>query len=228
MHFRADMGYGTSTENSSYICSELRELYQSNTQPDCSTSDEDTSWYLNDTRTNTTSHELTATLRIEDYPNITNINNQDPKVVLGQIHGWKINQALVKLLWEGENKPVRMILNSDFERNNQDCSGCEPFSVELGTYAASEEWRYTIRADEDGVYLATHDSDGTNTVSHTILWGQDYTDKDGDRVSLTSDWTSTDIAFYFKAGIYPQFKPDSDYVGEVFDVSFSSLRAEHN
>jgi len=91
MDFRADMGYGTSTENSSYICSELRELYQSNTQPDCSTSDEDTSWYLNDTRTNTTSHELTATLRIEDYPNITNINNQDPKVVLGQIHGWKIN-----------------------------------------------------------------------------------------------------------------------------------------
>lgn len=179
---------------------------------------------MNDTRTNKTNHQLTATLRVEDYPNI---NNQDPKVVLGQIHGWKINQALVKLLWEGESKPVRVILNSDFERNNQDCDHCDPFSVELGTYSASEEWRYTIRANQNGVYLATHDLDGTNTVSHLIPWGQDYTDKDGDTVSLTSDWTSTDIAFYFKAGIYPQFKPDSDYAGEVFDVSFSSLRAEH-
>ncbi|MEZ8513892.1 polysaccharide lyase family 7 protein [Vibrio cyclitrophicus] len=225
IHFRADMGYGTTTQNSSYIRSELRELYQSNAQPDCSTSDEDTSWYLNDIRTSATTHELTATLRVENYPNL---NNQDPKVVLGQIHGWKINQALVKLLWEGEDKPVRVILNSDFERNNQDCSDCEPFSVELGTYSASEEWRYTIRTNQDGVYLATHDSDGTNTVSHLIPWGEDYQDKDGDTVSLTSEWTSTDIAFYFKAGIYPQFKPDSDYTGEVFDVSFSSLRVEHN
>ncbi|MCW1888954.1 hypothetical protein OK016_00920 [Vibrio chagasii] len=63
--FRAGMGYGTSTQNSGYIRSEPEEPYQSSDQPDCSTSDEDTSWYLDDTRTNTTSHELTATLRIE-------------------------------------------------------------------------------------------------------------------------------------------------------------------
>ncbi|MCW1888953.1 hypothetical protein OK016_00915 [Vibrio chagasii] len=57
--------------------------------------------------------------------------------------------------------------------------------------------------------------------------GQDYTDKDGDTVLLTSDWTSTDIAFISKRAFTPQFKPDSGYAGEVFDVSFSSLRAAH-
>lgn len=225
MHFRADMGYGTTTTNSSYIRSEFRELYVSSNSPDCSTSDEDTSWYLADNRTNSSEHVLTAQLKIEEYPEIS---NQAPKVVLGQIHGWKINQALVKLLWEGEDKPVRVILNSDFERNNADCNHCEPFSVTLGTYAANEEWRYTIRANEDGVYLATHDANGTNTVSHNILWGEDYTDKDGDTVSLTSDWSSSDVAFYFKGGIYPQFKPDSSYQGKRFDVSFVSLIAEHH
>ena len=115
MHFRADMGYGSSTANSSYIRSELRELYVSTSNPDCSTSDEDTSWYLDDKRTGATIHTLNATLKIEDYPNIS-----QPKVVLGQIHGWKINQALVKLLWEGNSKPVRVILNDDYEINNQD------------------------------------------------------------------------------------------------------------
>ena len=224
MHFRTDMGYGTTTANSNYIRSEFRELYVSNNSPDCSTSDTDTSWYLVDNRTNTTEHELTAQLKIEEYPNIT---GQDPKVVLGQIHGWKINQALVKLLWEGGNKPIRVILNSDFERNNADCDHCEPFSVTLGTYSANEEWRYTIRANEEGVYLATHDADGSNTKSHHILWGEDYTDKDGDIVSLTSDWAASDVAFYFKGGIYPQFKPSSNYQGELFDVSFISLMTKH-
>ncbi|PMM79676.1 lyase [Vibrio breoganii] len=220
MHFRADMGYGSSTANSNYIRSELRELFISNNNPDCSTSDEDTSWYLDDSRTGDSTHTLNATLKVEQHPNIS-----QPKVVLGQIHGWKINQALVKLLWEGDSRPVRVILNDDYEINNQDCGHCEPFSVELGTYAAGEEWSYTIRADEDGIYLATYDTDGKNRVAHSIPWGQNYTDNDGDTVVLSSDWASPDIAFYFKAGIYPQFKPE--YPGQIFDVSFSSLNIDH-
>ncbi|TKF86445.1 polysaccharide lyase family 7 protein [Vibrio breoganii] len=220
MHFRADMGEGSSTANSNYIRSELRELYKSSTNPDCSTSDEDTSWYLADSRTRSAIHTLNATLKVEQHPNIS-----QPKVVLGQIHGWKINQALVKLLWEGDSRPVRVILNDDYEINNQDCGHCEPFSVELGTYAAGEEWSYTIRADEDGIYLATYDTDGSNRVAHSIPWGQNYTDNDGDTVVLSSDWASPDIAFYFKAGIYPQFKPE--YPGQIFDVSFSSLNIDH-
>jgi hypothetical protein len=49
----------------------------------------------------------------------------------------------------------------------------------------------------------------------------------GDTVTLSSDWASDDIAFYFKAGIYPQFKPDDKYSGEIFDVSFSEILTEH-
>lgn len=226
MHFRADMGYGTSTANSNYIRSELRELYVSTDNPDCSTSDEDTSWYLNDLRTNAKNHTLEAQLQINEYPNLDS-SEQRPKVVLGQIHGWKIKQALVKLLWEGDDRPVRVILNDSFERNNQDCASCEPFSVTLGQYAVNEEWRYIIRATQDGLFLATTDTDGSNLVSHQIDWGANYTDMNGDTVTLSSDWASDDIAFYFKAGIYPQFKPDDKYQGEIFDVSFSELSTEH-
>ncbi|MDF5570636.1 polysaccharide lyase family 7 protein, partial [Vibrio parahaemolyticus] len=152
MHFRADMGYGTSTANSSYIRSELRELYISTNSPDCSTSDEETSWYIEDSRTGATSHTLNATLRINEYPKI---DGQLPKVVVGQIHGWKISQALVKLLWEGDNKPVRVILNDNYKLdNNKDCTDCNAFSVKLGTYAVNEDWQYTIRADKEGLFLA--------------------------------------------------------------------------
>ncbi|EGX6961688.1 MULTISPECIES: polysaccharide lyase family 7 protein [unclassified Vibrio] len=226
MHFRADMGYGTSTANSSYIRSELRELYISTNSPDCSTSDEETSWYIEDSRTGATSHTLNATLRINEYPKI---DGQLPKVVVGQIHGWKISQALVKLLWEGDNKPVRVILNDNYKLdNNKDCTDCNAFSVKLGTYAVNEDWQYTIRADKEGLFLATYDADGSNMVSHTLKWGEAYSDTANNKsYTLTERWASPDIAFYFKAGIYPQFKPDNAYRGEIFDVSFSALSTLH-
>jgi hypothetical protein len=97
----------------------------------------------------------------------------------------------------------------------------------LGQYAADEEWRYIIRATQDGLFLATTDADGSNLVSHQIDWGANYTDMNGDTVTLSSDWASDDITFYFKAGIYPQFKPDDKYQGEIFDVSFSEVSTEH-
>ncbi|GAD89594.1 putative alginate lyase [Vibrio halioticoli NBRC 102217] len=220
MHFRADMGYGSTTENSSYIRSELRELYMSDEDTTCSSSNEDSSWYLDDDRTGASTHTLKALLRVEEHPDLS-----QPKVILGQIHGWKISQALVKLLWEGDNRPVRVILNDDYETNNSSCGHCEPFSVDLGTYKTGEEWGYTIRANQEGIYLATYDADGGNLKSHTIPWGEEYVDNDGDKVVLSADWASPDIAFYFKAGIYPQFSPN--YSGEIFDVSFSYLDIDH-
>ncbi|UYI50080.1 polysaccharide lyase family 7 protein [Vibrio natriegens] len=227
MHFRADMGYGTSTANSSYIRSELRELYISNETSDCSTSDEDTSWYLNDTRTHATSHTLRAKLKINDYPNI-DFSLQRPKVILGQIHGWKISQALVKLQWEGDDKPVRAIINDDYALNNQSCTSCNSFSLNLGTYSVHEDWQYTIRADQDGLFLATYDHDGNNMASHSLQWGEAYSNTTNGRTyTLSQSWASPDIAFYFKAGIYPQFKPSSAYQGKRFDVSFSALSTEH-
>ncbi|CAM3142123.1 Alginate lyase [Vibrio rarus] len=220
MHFRADMGYGSTTENSNYIRSEFRELYISSDSSNCSSSNEDTSWYLDDIRTKVSTHELNATLKIEQHPDM-----DQPKVVLGQIHGWKISQALVKLLWEGDDRPVRVILNNDYELDNESCGSCYNFSVELGTYATGEEWSYTIRADEDGIYLATFDANGKNAVDHFLPWGENYKDKNGKTVKLSEDWTDPEIAFYFKAGIYPQFKPE--YSSEIFDVSFRSLNIDH-
>ncbi|MFA0513874.1 polysaccharide lyase family 7 protein [Vibrio breoganii] len=226
IHFSAEMNYGTSTANSSRIRSELRELYISNENPDCSTSDEDTSWYLYDNRTNEaiSTHTLNASLKIESFPRI---EDQDPKVVLGQIHGWKINQALIKLQWEGENKPVRALINDKYATNNQSCNDCNTYSVELGTYAAGEEWGYTIRANEDELYVATFDADGSNRKEHLITWGASYKDRNDTSFVLSNTWTSDEIAFYFKAGIYPQFETDEDYSGQIFDVSFSSLNIDH-
>ncbi len=212
MHFRADMGYGTTTTNSSYIRSELRELF--NRGSSCSTSSDATSWKINDTATGTTTHRLTSTLRIEKYPNIS---GQDPKVIVGQVHGYKIDQALVKLLWEGNSKPVRVILNRDFEQNNSSCSsGCN-FSVDMGTYAAGKDWTYTIEVNGEGVLLKTQYADGSNAKSHTLKWGD----------KLVEAWADSKYAYYFKAGIYPQFKPNSSYVGKTFDVSFSEVNITH-
>ncbi len=236
-HFRADMGGGVTTPNTNYIRSELRELFNldySDSNP-CSTSSDDTSWKINDTATGTTSHTLTSILRIDQHPDTTVID-QNPKVVVGQVHGWEIKQALVKVLWEGDTKPVRVIMNQDFFHDNIKCSddldsktGCYswPFSVEMGTYPSGEEWRYDIRLDESGVYLMTQSADGSNKVEHNLGWGQNYPDKNGDQITLSSGWNSNDVAYYFKAGIYPQFKPVSKYAGEVFDVSFSKINLFH-
>ncbi|CAH0528731.1 polysaccharide lyase family 7 protein [Vibrio hippocampi] len=232
MHFRTDMGYGTSTSNSSYIRSELRELFNAQALDTCSTSNDDrmTSWFIDDSATNTQTHKLTSVLRIEEYPSIS---GQDPKVVVGQVHGWEISQALVKVLWEGENKPVRVIMNQGFFTDNEKCDDDNPvnncdewsFSIELGTYAADVDWQYVIQVDEDGIYLATEDESGA--VEKQINWGVAFQDKDGDSVTMSEDWAGNDIAYYFKAGIYPQFKPDSDNAGERFDVSFSTVNIEH-
>ncbi len=234
MHFRTDMGYGTSTANSSYIRSELRELFNAENLGTCSTKNTDqmTSWFIDDTATGTNVHKLTSSLRIDEYPVIS---GQDPKVVVGQVHGWEISQALVKVLWEGENKPVRVSMNQDFFHDNQKCdsssptNNCDtwPFSIELGEYAANVEWQYVIQVDEHGIYLATWDaaSGESSKVEKQLLWGVPFDDRNGDSVTLSTKWI--DEAYYFKAGIYPQFKPDDNYQGERFDVSFSQVLLEH-
>ncbi|USD63106.1 polysaccharide lyase family 7 protein [Vibrio sp. SCSIO 43140] len=231
VHFATDMGYGTSTSNSSYIRSEFRELFNAQALDTCSTSSDATSWKINDSATGTDVHTLTSTLRIDDYPQIS---GQDPKVVVGQVHGWEISQALVKLLWEGESKPTRVILNQDFFTDNKKCSdnedGCDdwPFSVEMGTYAANEEWQYQITVDDNGITLMTQKENGEGKVERFLGWGAAYSDtKDGDTITMSTDWAEPEIAYYFKAGLYPQFKPDSDNAGQRFEASFSQIEIEH-
>lgn len=233
MHFRADMGYGTTTENSNYIRSELRELFNAQALNTCSTSRDNTSWKIHDKATGTTKHTLISTLNVEGYPDI---QGQDPKVIVGQVHGWKIKQALVKVQWEGDNKPVRVILNQDFYKDNQSCSSgtpdypqCQywPFSVNMGTYASGEDWQYTISIDEGGIRLITQSEDGSNRVSHYLEWGKLYFDTNNGTVEMSKNWADDDVAYYFKAGIYPQFRPDKAYKGNVFDVSFKDVMISH-
>ncbi|GAL12231.1 alginate lyase precursor [Vibrio astriarenae] len=146
-HFRADLGGGESTPNTSYIRSEMRELFNVDYDMDnpCSTSTDRTSWKILDEATGTRTHTLSSILTVEEHPD-SRIGDL-PKVIVGQVHGWEIKQALVKMQWEGIDRPVRAILNQDFFRDNVECTddlaektGCDqwPFSVELGTYDKGE------------------------------------------------------------------------------------------
>lgn len=236
-HFRADMGRGVTTENSNYIRSELRELFNvdAESRNPCSTSTANTSWFINDEATGTSTHTLASTLRIDSYPDRA-VTNEMPKVVVGQVHGWKVKQALVKLQWEGDDKPVRVILNQDFFLDNKSCNselakttGCDQwsFSVEMGQYQAGDEWSYEITVDDKAIYLMTRDADGSNKVERTLNWGETTQDRDGRDVSLVNEWAAGEVAYYFKAGIYPQFRPAAKYAGQVFDVSFSDINLTH-
>ncbi len=225
IYFGAHMAYGTTTSNTSYIRSELRELFNAQNLGNCSTSSDATSWSLYDTATGTDTHRLTSTLRIEDYPTIA---GQDPKVVVGQVHGWEIKQALVKVVWEGETKPVRVILNKDFYKDNQSCSSCDwSYSVDMGTYAANQDWTYMIELNSEGILLKTEYIDGSNPASHLLKWGEPYSNTNNGTVTLTDKWTDSDVAFYFKAGIYPQFNTNANYINEYFEVSFGDITIEH-
>ncbi|QBF82988.1 polysaccharide lyase family 7 protein [Shewanella maritima] len=212
-HFYVNLGdKGATTTNSNYVRSELRELYNYQTSNRCSSSNQN--WAINN------SHTLSSELQIEQYPQISGIA---PKVILGQIHGYEIKQALVKLLWEGENTPVRVIFNDKFEPNNETCSDCQSFSVDLGTVKAHDNWRYDIHADKQAITVSTT-INGVIT-SKELPWGVPVEANDGDKYTLTKDWLNE--TFYFKAGIYPQIKPDTQYQNQIFEVSFNKINIEH-
>nr|QIH43234.1 polysaccharide lyase family 7 protein [Vibrio ziniensis]QOT69927.1 alginate lyase [Vibrio ziniensis] len=231
LHFSADMGYGVTTANSNYIRSELRELFNTDSVSTCSTNTSNTSWKVNDSATQTHRHTLTSTLRIDEYPSVL---GQLPKVVVGQVHGWEIKQALIKILWEGDDKPVRVQLNQSFFTNNKACknneSNCNawPFSIEMGTYASKIDWQYQIVVDDNGLQITTQQTDGSQRVQRNLYWGQPFSKtKEGKKVTMDSKWANDDIAYYFKAGIYPQFKPTPSYANQRFSVSFSQIEVSH-
>ncbi|UPR37255.1 polysaccharide lyase family 7 protein [Vibrio cyclitrophicus] len=215
LKFTVDLGGQVSTTaNTKYARSELRELYKFNTENRCSTKDQN--WAVTGT------HELKATVSVDQFPN-KDVTGSDPKVVLGQIHGKDIKQALVKLQWDGENKPVRVVLNDSFLPGNKMCSDCQPFSVNLGVAPANLDWDYTIRLDEQGIYLSTLIND---ELSERFLpWGIETEDRDGNKVTLSKAWLEEE--YYFKAGLYAQIKPSREFAGQVFSVSFSKINIDH-
>ncbi|ANO34522.1 hypothetical protein BCU83_15195 [Vibrio breoganii] len=210
VHFIVDLGDAgiSTTTNTKYARSELRELYNYNSSSICSSSTQN--WTVDDAN-----HQLQAQLQIEDYPNIS---GKDPKVIVGQVHGYKIKQALIKLQWEGGNKPIRAILNNTFLPDDQSCSYCKSFSVDLGTAEANSDWRYNIEVNENGVVLEAAG------VSKSFAWGEKI---ENTGYALDPDWAHSDNSFYFKAGIYPQIEPSSSLSGQIFDVSFSEIKITH-
>ncbi|MCT7943010.1 polysaccharide lyase family 7 protein [Shewanella holmiensis] len=213
MMFKVDLGIdGATTPNTSYVRSELRELYRYDTQSRCSSSNQN--WEI------TGSHQLDSSLTIEQFPQISSI---DPKVIVGQVHGKDIKQALVKVLWEGESKPVRVILNDSFVPNNGSCDTCQPFSVDLGTAKAYQAWQYQIKVDKTGILLSTTISG--KTVTKSLEWGKKVTANDGKQYTLSTNWLNEE--YYFKAGIYPQIATDSKYNGQIFEVGFDNIEVTH-
>ncbi|MEZ9139747.1 MULTISPECIES: polysaccharide lyase family 7 protein [unclassified Shewanella] len=213
MVFNLDLGIdGATTPNTQYVRSELRELYRYDTESACSTSNQN--WSISG------EHQLMASLNIIQYPQISSTT---PKVIVGQVHGKDIKQALVKVLWEGEDKPVRVILNDTFNPNNETCDTCQPFSIELGTAPAYEDWQYSIHLDTDGVTLSTTIAGAT--TQKTLKWGEPVIANNGQEYTLDTAWLGEE--YYFKAGIYPQIVTSSNYVGQIFEVGFTELKVTH-
>ncbi|CAK1933426.1 Alginate lyase [Vibrio crassostreae] len=216
LKFTVDLGGQVSTTpNTKYVRSELRELYNYDSENRCSTKKQN--WAVTGT------HELKVTLSVDQFPD-KDVTGSDPKVVLGQIHGKDIKQALVKLQWDGENKPVRVVLNDSFLSGNKVCSDCKPFSVNLGYAPANLDWDYTIRLNDQGIYLSTLIND--ELTEQFLPWGVETEDRDGNKVTLSKAWLEEE--YYFKAGLYAQIKPSREFAGQVFSVSFAKINIDHN
>jgi len=193
-HFRTPLVGGPTTPNTSYIRSELREL--ANSWKPC----DDTSlanWSYGGT------HTLASTLTLNEFPATPlkkdGVTPTAPKVVLGQIHAHDINAATVKLLWEGANKPIRVILNKTITKS--------AFSVKLGKIAdPSKPWTYIIKMTDKGIELAA------GGVKKKLYFGKE----------LDNAWKKE--TFYFKAGLYPQVYTKS---GGAFDATFSKISVKH-
>ena len=99
--------------------------------------------------------------------------------MVGQIHGHDISYATIKLHWEGDSKPVRVIYNATPNSST-------PNNVYLGYVDSSDFWEYTIKMTNSGIELSA------GGVTETITFGNE----------LSNDWKNAD--FYFKAGLYPQ------------------------
>lgn len=188
VYFTVPLEGGSTTPNSSYVRSELRELYD--WSPCDSDGDVSTTWSPAGT------HTLSSSIKIEKF-----VTNTTPKVVVGQIHAHDIDQALVKLLWEGCDKPVRVILN---ERPGTDSD----FSVTLGSVNCNSTWDYSVGIDDGDVVLSA------GGVTKRLPFGGS---------DLVDDWE--DETFYFKAGAYPQISKEN---GGEFVVSFSKIVIDHD
>lgn len=149
---------GGSTPTSSYVRSELRELYNWSPCGD----DGAANWSPNG------KHVLSGTLKVTDY------YSSDPQTIVGQIHAKDSSKALLKLQWDGPNKDVRAIVNEDPSSGN-------PFSLDFGLIPGTGEWSYVITLEDGKMTIAVTVNGSTVTKSVTFGSG-DMSDDWNDHV----------------------------------------------
>lgn len=147
MVFVTPLTGGAVTTNTSYVRSELRELY--NWSP-CD-SDGAANWAPSG------KHVLRGTLRVTDY------ETSDPQTVVGQIHAKESSYALVKLQWDGPNKDVRAIINKS-------ASSGGSFSLDFGLIPGTDEWSYIIELEDDTVTISV--TLGNQTETRSVRFGE--------------------------------------------------------
>lgn len=155
MVFETPLSGGASTISSSYVRSELRELY------DWSPCEDDgaANWSPSGT------HVLSGTLKVVDY------YAADPQTVVGQIHAKNSDKALLKLQWDGPTKDIRAIVNANPTSGN-------PFSIDFGLIPGTDEWSYVITLD-DGTMTIAVTYNGT-TVTESVTFGSGSMSSDWD------------------------------------------------
>lgn len=184
MAFRTLLSGGATTTNTSYVRSELRELYNWTSGQSTDTAN----W------NNEGTHTLEATLSVVEYwPD-------DPQTVVGQIHAKDSSKALIKLQWDGPDKPVRAIINEDPVAGN-------PFSISFGVVGISE-FSYVISLVDNTMTITVEG------ITQSVTFGEG---------NMSLDWDNH--VYYFKAGNYPQADKSG---GGLFEVHFSNLKITHN
>jgi hypothetical protein len=175
----------STTVNSRYARSELRELYHW----DRRTPDHQANWSLREGE-----HILKAKVRIAAF------YEADPQVVVGQIHSRETHKPMVKLLWDGPNKPLRGIINHDPLKGF-------PFSLYFDPVGL-EAFSYEIEVSSQQLSIRINDKE-----PQVVVFGKD---------GMSESWR--DYHYYFKAGSYAQANVGSP--GE-FEVRFYELEALH-
>ena len=181
--FQTPLLGGTTTANAKYLRSEFRELYD--WTPGDSTGK--ANWH------NEGWHHLHARLRVDEY------YAGSPQTVVGQIHAKNSHKALVKILWDGVDKPVRAIINEDPVKGN-------PFSLTFETVGL-KEFSYDIWLHDDTLTISVNDT------THELTFGEGR---------MSDKWD--DHVYYFKVGNYAQANKSS---GGIFEVRFYELNIEH-
>ncbi len=142
MSFRTPLSGGATTTNTSYVRTELRELYNWTSGQSTSTANWD----------NEGSHQLEATLSVVEYwPD-------DPQTVIGQVHAKDSSKALVKLQWDGPDLPVRAIINEDPVSGN-------PFSLSFDV-VGTNEFSYIISLIDNTMSITV------NGQTQSVTFGQ--------------------------------------------------------